>query len=80
MKKTILIFLLGCIYISLTAQTAYFVPTKKGAVFTYKYLDSKGKPDIIKKTKAEAFMRQTVVDAETNADATVVTLSCESNY
>lgn len=79
MKKTILVLVVSCIYITLTAQTANFIPTEKGVVCTYKYLDAKGKPEIVEKTKEEAFMRQTVVDVEQGAGATIVTISCESN-
>lgn len=79
MKKTILILFLALIYISPGAQTASFIPLKKGVVCTYKYFNSKGKPEIVKGSKEEAFLRQTVVDVETEGNATVVTLSCESN-
>jgi len=79
MKKTILVFLLGLIYVSLGAQSATFIPTKKGVVCTYKYLDAKGKPEIVEGTKEEAFLRQTVVDVEKKGKATIVSISCESN-
>lgn len=79
MKKTIVILFLGLIYASLGAQTTSFIPTKKGVVCTYKYLNAKGKPELVKDTKEEAFLRQTVTNVETEGDATIVTISCESN-
>lgn len=79
MKKTILILFLALIYVSLGAQTASFIPLKKGVVCIYKYFNAKGKPEFVKGTKEEAFLRQTVVDVKTEGKATFITISCESN-
>lgn len=79
MKKAVFIFVLGFVCASVGAQTGSFVPTKKGMECIYKYFDAKGKPEIVKGTKEEAYLRQTVVDVTQEGDATHITMSCESN-
>lgn len=80
MKRTIVILLLSCLGLSLTAQTTNFFPTKKGVVCIYKFKDAKGKPEIVSQTKAEMFVRQTVTDVKQNGGATVISLSLEGNF
>jgi len=79
MKKSVLILISILTYVSLSAQDASFIPTKEGAVCTYKYFDAKGKPQTIKKTKEETFCRYTVKKVTEKANGTHIEILNETN-
>ncbi|MDR2915010.1 MAG: hypothetical protein LBV74_09305 [Tannerella sp.] len=79
MKKAVLILISILAYVSLNAQDASFIPTKEGAVCTYKYLDAKGKPQTVKKTKEETFLRYTVSKITEEADGMHIEILNETN-